>query len=281
MTRFMRVGPVGEEIPVILDDAGASYDLSGITPDIDGVFLADNGIERARDALATGALPHLDTVGLRVGAPIARPGAVLCIGQNYAAHAAESGSAVPEHPIVFFKHPNTMVGAFDDVRIPPGAEQVDWEVELAIVIGSTARYLADTDAATSVIAGYVLSNDVSERHWQRDISGGQWSKGKTAETFNPVGPWLVPADEIDAQSLHIWSTVNGERRQHSTTKDMIFGITELVYQLSQFCVLDPGDLINSGTPEGVAMSGNFPYLAVGDVMRMGIDGLGEQANELV
>lgn len=281
MTRFMRVGPVGEEIPVILDDAGASYDLSGMTPDLDGIFLADSGIDRARDALATGALPRLDTVGLRVGAPIARPGAVLCIGQNYAAHAAESGSEPPANPILFFKHPNTVVGAFDDVRIPPGASTVDWEVELGVVIGSTARYLPDADAAASVIAGYVVSNDVSERTWQKDISGGQWSKGKTAETFNPVGPWLVPADEIDGQTLHIWSTVNGDRRQHSNTKDMIFSIAELVYQLSQYCVLDPGDLINTGTPEGVAMSGNFPYLAVGDVMRMGIDGLGEQANVLV
>jgi 2,4-didehydro-3-deoxy-L-rhamnonate hydrolase len=281
MTRFMRVGPVGQEIPVILDDAGASYDLSGITPDIDGIFLGDNGIERARDALATGALPHLDTTGLRVGAPIARPGAVLCIGKNYAAHAAESGGGVPESAMVFFKHPNTVVGAFDNVRIPRGAEKVDWEVELGVVIGATTRYLPDTDAAASVIAGYVVSNDVSERYWQKDISGGQFSKGKTAETFNPVGPWLVPADEIDTQSLHIWSTVNGERRQHGTTKDMIFGVHELLYQVSQFCVLDPGDLLNTGTPEGVAMSGNFPYLKAGDIMRMGIDGLGEQANELV
>ena len=277
----MRLGPVGQEIPVIVDDAGASFDLSGLTPDIDGIFLAEDGLDRARDALGSRGLPQLDTTGLRVGAPIARPGAVLCIGQNYAAHAAESGSEPPKEPILFFKHPNTVIGPFDDVRIPRGAEQVDWEVELGVVIGKTARYLTDPDAAAGVIAGYVVSNDVSERHWQKDISGGQWSKGKTAETFNPVGPWLVPADEIEAQSLHIWSTVNGDRRQHSSTKDMIFGAADLVYRLSQYCVLDPGDLVNTGTPEGVAMSGNFPFLALGDVMRTGIDGLGEQSNLLV
>jgi len=281
MTRFMRLGPVGSEIPVVEDDNGVTYDLSGLTDDIDGEFLATGGLIEARDAIQTRALPQLDTTGLRIGSPIARPGAVLCIGQNYAAHAAESGSAPPAEPILFFKHPNTVIGPFDDVRIPRDADKVDWEVELGIVIGQTARYLENADAAAAVIAGYVVSNDVSERGWQKDISGGQWSKGKTAETFNPVGPWLVPADEVDAQNLHIWSTVNGDRRQHSSTKDMIFSAAELVYRLSKYCVLDPGDLINTGTPEGVAMSGNFPYLAVGDVMRMGIDGLGEQASPLV
>lgn len=277
----MRLGPVGNEIPVIVDDAGESFDLSGITPDIDGEFLASGGIAEARNALITRALPRLDTVGLRVGSPIARPGAVLCIGQNYAAHAAESGSEPPTEPIIFFKHPNTVVGPFDDVRIPPGAEKLDWEVELGVVIGATSRYLPDTDAAAAVIAGYVVGNDISERSWQKDRSGGQWSRGKTAESFAPVGPWLVPADEVDSTSLHIWSTVNGERRQHSNTKDMIFGVAELLYRLSQFCVLDPGDLLLTGTPEGVAMSGNFPFLVPGDVMRMGIDGLGEQATVLV
>jgi 2-keto-4-pentenoate hydratase/2-oxohepta-3-ene-1,7-dioic acid hydratase in catechol pathway len=219
---------------------------------------------------------------MRFGPPLARPPAVLCIGQNYAAHAAESGSAPPEAPVLFFKHPNTVVGPYDDVRIPPGATTVDWEIELAVVIGRTARYLASPDEAFACIAGYTVSNDVSERTYQLEKSGGQWSKGKCCETFNPLGPYLVPAADVpDPQNLRLWSSVNGEPRQNSTTADMIFSVAHLVWDLSQHLVLSPGDIINTGTPEGVALSGRFPYLVPGDTMEVGIDGLGQQRQRLV
>jgi 2,4-diketo-3-deoxy-L-fuconate hydrolase len=280
MTNFLRLGPAGEEIPAIETDDGVVHDLRSLTADIDGRFLAADGLLRARDAAAT--LPVLQgSEELRVGAPIARPGAVLCIGQNYAAHAAESGNAAPTVPILFFKHPNTVVGPHDDLRIPPRAEKVDWEVELGVVIGRRARYLDSVDDALDHVAGYVVSHDVSERTWQKEESGGQWSKGKIAETFNPLGPALVPADEVDPQALAIWSTVNGEHRQRSTTGDMVFSVAHLVWHLSQYGVLDPGDLLNTGTPEGVAMSGRFPYLRAGDVVELGIDGLGVQRQRVV
>jgi 2,4-diketo-3-deoxy-L-fuconate hydrolase len=280
MTNFMRLGPVGSEIPVIDSGDGVLRDLRPLTADIDGTFLAGDGLRRAREAAS--ALPELDgAAGMRVGAPIARPGAVLCIGQNYAAHAAESGNGAPTVPILFFKHPNTVVGPFDGIRVPPRADTIDWEVELGVVIGRTARYLESEEEALDHVAGYVVSHDVSERTWQKQESGGQWSKGKIAETFNPVGPFLVPSDEVDPQALRIWSTVNGEHRQDSTTGDMVFSVAYLVWHLSQYSVLDPGDLLNTGTPEGVAMSGRFPYLRVGDVVELGVDGLGTMRQELV
>ncbi|MFB9566457.1 fumarylacetoacetate hydrolase family protein [Saccharopolyspora hordei] len=279
--RFLRLGPVGAEQPHVADDRGRLFDLRPITADVDGAFLASGGVQRARAALDAGELPPVDDPGdgsgLRVGAPIARPMAVLCIGQNYAAHAAESGSAPPEVPILFFKHPNTVVGPYDEVPVPRGAEQVDWEVELGVVIGRRARYLDSVEQALECVAGYVVANDVSERAFQKEHSGGQWSKGKCAEAFNPVGPWLVPADEVaDPQALRLRSWVNGEPRQDSTTADMIFGVGEIVRHLSQYMTLEPGDLVNTGTPEGVAMSGRFPYLKAGDVLEMEIDGLGRQ-----
>ncbi|GAB3606798.1 fumarylacetoacetate hydrolase family protein [Conyzicola nivalis] len=279
MTKFLRLGPVGSEIPAV--DAGDGVrDLRPLTADIDGAFLESDGLRRARAAASD--LPLLEgAADLRVGAPIARPGAVLCIGQNYAAHAAESGNAAPTVPILFFKHPNTVVGAFDDIHVPPRAGKIDWEVELGVVIGTRARYLDSVDVALSHVAGYVVSHDVSERTWQKDESGGQWSKGEIAETFNPIGPFLVPADEVDAQNRRLWSTVNGEARQDSTTADMVFSVAFLVWHLSQYGVLDPGDLINTGTPEGVAMSGRFPYLKVGDVVELGVEGLGVMRQTLV
>lgn len=281
MSEFRRLGPRGAEIPVLVE-GGTAFDLRGLTMDIDGVFLSSNGIERARQAQRAGELPVIEIEGLRVGAPIARPGVVLCIGQNYAAHAAESGSEPPAAPIIFFKHPNTVVGPYDEVIIPPGAETVDWEVELGIVIGSTARYLQSEEEALACIAGLTISHDVSERTWQIHHSGGQWSKGKTAETFNPVGPSLVPLNEIpDIADLRLWSTVNGAARQNSTTADMIFSAAYLVKHLSQYMVLDPGDLINTGTPEGVALSGRFPYLSTGDIVELGIESLGVQRQVMV
>ncbi|WP_374100712.1 fumarylacetoacetate hydrolase family protein [Naasia sp. SYSU D00057] len=282
MTTFRRLGPLGQEIPAVELD-GTVYDLRPLTRDLDGAFLAADGLARAREAAAAGTLPVLpDADSLRIGAPIARPTAVLCIGQNYAAHAAESGSPAPTVPILFFKHPNTVVGAYDDVVLPPRATELDWEVELGVVIGRRASYLPGPEEALAAVAGYVVSNDVSERVWQKQESGGQWSKGKIAATFNPVGPWLVPADEVpDPQGLRLWSRVNGEPRQDSSTRDMVFSVAELVHHLSQYAVLEPGDLLNTGTPEGVAMSGRFPFLAVGDVMEQGIDGLGVTRQRVV
>jgi 2-keto-4-pentenoate hydratase/2-oxohepta-3-ene-1,7-dioic acid hydratase in catechol pathway len=276
----MRVGAPGAERAVVLDDQDQAY---GLGQDVDGAFLAADGIARTRAALAAGELPAVDVAGQRVGPPIARPPAVVCVGMNYAAHAAETGAAPPAAPVVFFKHPNTVVGPHDDVLIPRGAAKVDWEVELGVVIGRRARYLASAGEALDHVAGYVLSNDVSERDFQLDpsVSGGQWSKGKCAETFNPLGPWLVPAGEVaDRQALRLRSFVNGEPRQDSTTADMVFGVAALVHQLSQFMVLEPGDLLNTGTPQGVALSGRFPYLSVGDVMEIEIDGLGRQRSVL-
>lgn len=278
---LMRLGDPGAERPFVRDDEGVVRDLSSLTADIDGAFLAAEGIPRVRAALAAGTLAAVEVRGLRVGAPVARPTAVICVGQNYAAHAAESGSVPPSDPVLFFKHPNTIVGPDDVVLLPPGAEKVDWEVELAVVIGRTARYLSSPEEARAVIAGYTVSNDVSERAYQLDVSGGQWSKGKCAETFNPLGPVLVPADEIDPQALRLRSFVNDEPRQDSSTVDMIFPVLRLVHEISRFMVLEPGDVINTGTPQGVALSGRFPYLRVGDEMRIEIDGLGSQRQRVL
>lgn len=278
--QLLRLGPVGQELPYVRPDDGTLRDLSPITADIDGGFFATDGIVRTRAALAAGELPAVDDpgdgTGLRVGAPIARPGAVVCIGLNYAAHAAESNAPLPKHPVVFYKHPNTVVGPYDEVLLPRGSAKTDWEVELAVVIGRTARYLLSPDEALGCVAAYTIANDVSERALQLEVSGGQWSKGKSCETFNPLGPALVPADEVDPQGLALRSFVNGEPRQDSTTADMVFGVAELVYDLSQYMRLDPGDLINTGTPQGVAMSGRFPYLQPGDVVECEIEGFGRQ-----
>ncbi|MFI6820284.1 fumarylacetoacetate hydrolase family protein [Micromonospora sp. NPDC050187] len=276
--RFMRIGPVGAERPVLVDGTD-HFDLSGVTADIDAAFLAADPVARVR---AAGPLPRLDVTGQRVGAPVARPGAVLCIGQNYAAHAAESGVAPPAAPILFHKSPNTVVGPYDEVRIPRGSTRTDWEVELAVVIGSRVRYLDSPAEALSHVAGYAVSNDVSEREYQFADPGGQWAKGKSCETFNPLGPWLVTPDEVgDPQALRLRSWVNGEPRQDSRTADMIFDVAFLIWHLSRFTVLEPGDVLNTGTPQGVALSGRFPYLGAGDVMEVEVEGLGRQRNPLV
>ena len=278
---FARLGPHGAEVPV-LQSEGRSYDLRSLTPDITGEFLAGGGIAAARAALRDGGLPELEgAASLRVGAPIARPGKVVCIGLNYSDHAAETGAAIPAEPVVFMKDPSTVIGPFDTVLIPRLSVKTDWEVELGIVIGSEARYLASPDDADAHIAGYVLSHDVSEREFQLE-RGGQWDKGKSCETFNPLGPVLVPADEVDdPQNLGLRLWVNGVQRQNGSTATMIFGIRHVVWYLSQFMVLRPGDLINTGTPAGVALGlpGN-PYLRAGDVVELEIDGLGRARQEL-
>jgi len=279
--RFARLGPVGQETPVAQVD-GTYYDVSSITPDIDGAFLSSGGPDAVRAALESGRLPEVADAGtLRVGAPIARPSAVICIGMNYAAHAAESGSAPPEIPIMFLKTPNTVVGPNDAVQIPRGSEKTDWEVELGVVIGRRASYLDSPEESAAHIAGFVVANDVSERDFQLAVSGGQWSKGKCAPGFNPTGPLLVTPDEVDHRGLRLRSWVNGEPRQDSTTADLIFGVDHIIWHLSQYLTLEPGDLVLTGTPEGVALSGRFPYLSPGDVVEVEIEGIGRQRQEFV
>jgi 2-keto-4-pentenoate hydratase/2-oxohepta-3-ene-1,7-dioic acid hydratase in catechol pathway len=274
--KFARLGPIGDEIPVVV--VGNSYfDLRPITADVDGAFLASRPVDRVTRATAAGQLPllaHADAP--RVGSPIARPGAVICVGMNYAAHAAESGSAPPKDPVVFLKHPNTVVGPYDDVTIPRGSTKTDWEVELGVVIGQAAHALSSPDRALEHVAGFVAVNDVSEREFQLELSGGQWSKGKCAPGFNPTGPWLVTPDEVAHGNLRLRSFVNDGGRQDSSTGDMIFSVEFLVWHLSQFMRLEPGDLILTGTPEGVALSGRFPYLSPDDVVDIYVQGLGRQ-----
>jgi 2-keto-4-pentenoate hydratase/2-oxohepta-3-ene-1,7-dioic acid hydratase in catechol pathway len=276
--KLLRIGPAGAERPAVLADDGTLHDASAIAPqDFGARFFADGGVERLAAALADDRLPALDAAGQRTGAPVTRPGKVVCIGLNYADHAAESDMALPDEPVVFFKASNTVVGPNDDVLLPIGGEKTDWEVELGVVIGAPARYLEDETAAEAAIAGYCVSNDVSERAFQLE-RGGQWVKGKSCETFNPLGPWLVTPDEIaDVEGLGMWLEVNGERFQDGTTKNMVFGVPHLVWYLSQFMVLEPGDLINTGTPAGVGLGLDPPrYLQEGDVMELAIEGLGTQ-----
>jgi 2-keto-4-pentenoate hydratase/2-oxohepta-3-ene-1,7-dioic acid hydratase in catechol pathway len=279
--KFARLGAPGTEIPVLID--GERFlDLRPLTSDVTGDFLAGDFRARVAAALEAGELPELaDAAALRIGAPIARPGAVICIGQNYAAHARESGAEPPTVPIMFLKTPNTVVGPDDSVTIPRGSEKTDWEVELGIVIGARTAYLDSPAEADAHIAGYVVANDVSERAFQMEISGGQWSKGKIAAGFNPTGPWLVTPDEVDVQNLRLRSWVNGEPRQDSNTSDMIFDVHVIVHHLSQYVTLEPGDLILTGTPQGVAFGGKFPYLKAGDVVDIEIEGLGHQRQEFV
>ena len=273
----MRVGAFGAERPALLAEDGRLLDLSGVTADIDGAFLAGDGPDRVRGAVAAGSLPELESDDGRVGAPVARPGKVVCIGLNYRDHAEETGAAIPMRPVVFMKDPGTVVGPEDRVLIPRQSEKTDWEVELAVVIGRRARYLASPEEALGVVAGYAVSNDVSEREFQLEFSG-QWDLGKSCETFNPLGPWLVTPDEAgDPQRLGLSLSVNGVQRQDGNTKNMVFGVAHIIWYLSQYLVLEPGDVINTGTPAGVALGlPDHPYLRAGDVVELSIDGLGTQ-----
>jgi 2-keto-4-pentenoate hydratase/2-oxohepta-3-ene-1,7-dioic acid hydratase in catechol pathway len=275
--KLLRVGAPGEERPAVRTDDGRLLDLSCVTRDVDGAFLASDGIDRARAAIAAGDLPALDADGLRIGPPVARPGKIVCIGLNYRDHAAETGAAIPERPVVFMKDPGTVVGPYDEVLVPRGSVKTDWEVELAVVIGRRARYLDGPDAARDVIAGYAISHDVSEREFQLEYSS-QWDLGKSCETFNPLGPWLVTADEVgDPQNLGLHLSVNGVKRQNGHTRDMIFPVDHIVSYLSQYMVLEPGDVINTGTPAGVALGlPGTPYLRPGDTVELAVDGLGSQ-----
>jgi len=274
--KLVRIGEPGAERPAVLDKDGVARDVSGTAADFGPAFFAGGGLAAvaavAADPAALAALPALDG---RIGAPVARPGKVVCIGLNYRDHAAETGAAIPERPVVFMKDPSTVVGPYDEVRIPRGSERTDWEVELGVVIGSTARYLPSPAAALDVIAGYAVSHDVSERTFQLELSP-QWDLGKSCEAFNPLGPWLVTADEVpDPQRLGLRLEVNGGKRQDGTTGDMIFEVGYLIWYLSQYMVLEPGDVVNTGTPAGVALGlPDHPYLRAGDSVRLEIDGLG-------
>lgn len=279
--KFARLGEQGHEVPVVVAENGI-FDLRPITSDVCGDFLASDPVARTAAALRDGLLSELPAAAARrIGAPIARPGAVVCVGMNYAAHARESGSEPPATTVVFLKTPNTVVGPNDVVTIPRGSERTDWEVELGVVIGTRLSYLTSPDEALSHVAGFVVANDLSERELQLERSGGQWSKGKCAPGFTPTGPWLVTPDEVDSRDLRLRSWVGGEPRQDSSTADMIFPVAEILFQLSQVMALDPGDLVLTGTPEGVALSGRFPYLTAGDVVELEIEGLGRQRQHLV
>ncbi|WP_330175661.1 fumarylacetoacetate hydrolase family protein [Streptomyces sp. NBC_01498] len=277
--KLLRVGTAGAERPALLDQDGTLRDLSGLVPDIDGALLADDAaLDRVRAAAASGDLPVLDTAGLRTGPPVARIGKIVCIGLNYHDHARETGADIPTEPIIFFKAADTVVGPEDTVLVPRTSVKTDWEVELAVVIGRTARYLASHEEALAHVAGYAVSHDVSERAFQIE-RGGQWDKGKNCETFNPFGPWLVTADEVpDPQALSLTLSVNGERKQDGTTAEQIFPVAEVVRYVSQFMTLYPGDVINTGTPAGVALGQPEPkpYLRAGDVVELEISGLGRQ-----
>jgi 2-keto-4-pentenoate hydratase/2-oxohepta-3-ene-1,7-dioic acid hydratase in catechol pathway len=278
--RLMRIGPVGAERPVVLDGDEA-LDASSLVTDFDRTWWTNGGPERLIAARSEGRLPRADIDGQRIGAPVARPGKVVCIGLNYRDHAAETGAAIPKEPIIFMKGADTVIGPNDTVLIPRKSMKTDWEVELAVIIGSPARYLDERAEAWSVIGGYAIANDVSEREFQLE-RGGQWDKGKSCETFNPLGPWLVTPDEIeDPHALRMGLSVNGETRQDGSTANMIFGVDHVIWYLSQFMVLEPGDVINTGTPAGVALGlPDHPYLRSGDVMELWIDGLGRQRQEL-
>lgn len=281
---LMRLGPVGSERPVVRIDDSHYLDVSDVVDDFDEAFFGSNGLTRVADLVRErSTTEQLQEFGEeRIGAPVARPHQILCIGLNYSDHAAETGAAVPEEPILFTKSPNTLIGPNDDVRIPRGSTKLDWEVELGVVIGRRTSYLDSVDDARAAIAGYVVVNDVSERAFQIE-RGGQWSKGKSAETFNPAGPWLVTPDEIDdVRNLRMWLDVSGVRRQDGSTSTMIFDPYFVVHYLSQFVVLEPGDLIDTGTPPGVGMGMQPPvWLKAGDVMELGIEGLGSQRQTVI
>lgn len=273
--KLLRVGAKGSEKPAILHTDGTYRDLSSVVPDINGATIGAEGLARIKAADAS-KLPVLDK-GSRIGPCVGNVGKFMCIGLNYADHAAETGAEIPKEPILFMKATSAIIGPNDDVELPKNTLKPDWEVELGVIIGKTAKYIDEANAL-DYVAGYCVVNDLSERHFQTE-RGGQWTKGKSADTFGPIGPWLVTKDEVaDPQNLKMWLEVDGKRYQDGSTKTMIFGVAHLVAYLSQFMSLQPGDVITTGTPPGVGM-GQKPnpiWLKAGQVMRLGIEGLGEQ-----
>ena len=277
--KLVRYGAAGQERPGLIDAEGHLRDLSAHIPDIAGAVLLPEGLERLK-ALDTATLPLVEG-DPRLGACVGQVGKLVCVGLNYSDHAAESGLPVPAEPVLFMKATSSIVGPYDDVEIPRGSEKTDWEVELGIVIGKTAKYVSEADALAHV-AGYCVINDVSERAYQIE-RGGQWTKGKSCDTFAPIGPWMVTADEVkDPQDLHMWLEVDGHRYQDGSTRTMIFGVAHVVSYISQFMSLQPGDIISTGTPPGVGLGQKPPvYLKAGQTMRLGIAGLGEQRQTTV
>ena len=276
--KLLRHGPDGAEKPGMLHSDGTVRDLTGLVADIGGDVLSDAGIAALR-LVDAGTLPVV--TGARLGPCVAGTGKFICIGLNYADHAAESGMAVPPEPVIFMKATSAIGGPFDTVLIPRGSEKTDWEVELAVIIGTRAKYVS-VENALSHVTGYAVTNDVSERAFQTERSG-QWTKGKSCDTFGPIGPWLVTRDEVaDPQNLSMWLTVNGQTEQNGSTATMVYGVAFLVSYLSQFMTLHPGDVISTGTPPGVGMGKKPPrYLKHGDVVELGIDGLGTQKQTFV
>ena len=276
--KLMRVGQPGQEKPAILDSEGKVRDLSGHVADIGGAAISPEGLAKLA-ALDPATLPELQVD--RIGACVAGTGKFICIGLNFSDHAAETGATVPPEPVIFMKASSAICGPNDDVLIPRGSEKTDWEVELGVVIGKTAKYVSEADAM-EYVAGYCVSHDVSERGFQTERSG-QWTKGKSCDTFGPIGPWLVTRDEIaDPQNLGMWLKVNGETMQNGSSKTMVYGVAFVVSYLSQFMSLQPGDVISTGTPPGVGMGMKPPrYLKAGDVVELGIEGLGEQRQTFV
>ena len=277
--KLVRHGAAGQECPGLIDAEGRLRDLTGIVPDIAGAALLPESLDRLK-AIDPATLPLVEGHP-RIGACVGSVGKLVCVGLNYSDHAAESGLPVPSEPVLFMKATSSIVGPNDDVEIPRGSKKTDWEVELGIVIGKPAKYVSEEDALSHV-AGYCVINDVSEREFQIE-RGGQWDKGKGCDTFGPMGPWLVTADEIaDPQDLHMWLEVDGKRFQDGSTRTMIFGVAHLVSYISQFMSLQPGDVISTGTPPGVGLGQKPPlYLTPGQTMRLGIQGLGEQRQTTV
>ncbi|WP_062014581.1 ureidoglycolate lyase [Aureimonas sp. AU4] len=277
--KLLRYGERGAEKPGLLDSSGTLRDLSGHVEDIAGDVLSDEVLARLR-SLDPASLPAVPA-GVRMGPCVGRVGKFICIGLNYADHAAETGAPIPAEPIVFMKATSAITGPNDGILIPRNSVKTDWEVELGVVIGREARYVAESEAL-NFVAGYCVVNDLSERAFQTE-RGGQWTKGKSADTFGPIGPWLVTRDEVpDPQALSMWLEVDGHRYQDGSTRTMIFGVAHVVSYLSQFMSLQPGDVITTGTPPGVGM-GLKPepvYLKPGQVVRLGIEGLGEQRQDV-
>ena len=277
--KLLRFGPIGQEKPGLLDGQDTLRDLSGVVADIAGEVLGDAGLARLA-ALDTSTLPSVEG-NPRIGACVGEVGKMICVGLNYADHAKETGKEPPAEPILFMKATTALCGPNDDIEIPRGSLKTDWEVELGVVIGKRAKYVAEADALGHV-AGYCVVNDVSERAFQSE-RGGQWTKGKSHDTFGPIGPWLVTRDEVaDPQAIGLWLEVDGVSRQNGSTRTMIFGVTHLVSYISQFMTLEPGDIIATGTPPGVGMGQKPPvFLKVGQTMRLGIEGLGIQTQRTV